>query len=107
MSRGNYTISKDILIRLFKAIKDKGLKQVDISRKIGISEAELSEIKNGRQRINFKLLEGLLLHFNISIDTIITCRQIERRGHTRRASDKDCEWKLKNSCLYDRRKNGH
>jgi len=54
-----YKISEEIIARIFKAIQDKGLRQKEVAKKMGISESELAEMKAGRTRISFRLEEYL------------------------------------------------
>jgi transcriptional regulator with XRE-family HTH domain len=75
MSTKKYKISEEIIARIFKAIQDKGLRQKEVAKKMGISESELAEMKAGRTRISFRLLECLHLNYGISIDEIITGRK--------------------------------
>ena len=66
-----YKISEEIIARIFKSIKDKGLRQKEVAKKMGISESELTEMKAGRVRISFRLLEFLHTEYRISVDEII------------------------------------
>ena len=71
MSKEKYKISGEIISRIFKSIKDKGLRQKEVAKKMGISESELTEMKAGRVRISFRLLEFLHTEYRISVDEII------------------------------------
>ena len=66
-----YKISEEIIARIFKTIQDKGLRQKEVAKKMGISESELAEMKAGRTRISFRLLEFLHTEYRISVDEII------------------------------------
>ena len=59
MSTKKYKISEEIIARIFKTIRDKGLRQKEVAKKMGISESELAEMKAGRTRISFRLEEYL------------------------------------------------
>ena len=71
MSTKKYKISEEIIARIFKTIQDKGLRQKEVAKKMGISESELAEMKAGRTRISFRLLEFLHTEYRISVDEII------------------------------------
>ena len=71
MSTKKYKISEEIIARIFKAIQDKGLRQKEVAKKMGISESELAEMKAGRTRISFRLEEFLHTEYRISVDEII------------------------------------
>jgi len=71
MSKEKYKISGEIINRIFKSIKARGLRQKEIAKKMGISESELTEMKAGRMRISFRLLEFLRTEYRISVDEII------------------------------------
>lgn len=99
MSTEKYQISDEVLTRISKSIKKIGLAQVEIANKIGIPPTRISDMLAKRYRVSFQLLEGLRKHFGISIDSIITGREHERRTYQRRLSDREGE-------IIDRRKNG-
>lgn len=63
---------KDIFcIRLKKLRKSAGEQQMDLGEVVGLSQAQISAIENGKQTTSFDKLALICLHYNVTADYLL------------------------------------
>jgi len=63
---------KDIFsIRLKKLRKRAGEQQIELANAVGMTQAQISSIENGKQATTFDKLALICLHYNVSADYLL------------------------------------
>ena len=76
--------------RLKDLREDNDLKQIDIAKKIGISQRGYSHYETGDNNIPINILIKLAYFYNTSIDYILNITN-EKKPYKRKNSHKDCK----------------
>ncbi len=70
-------INKKVGLKIRDIRKEKGISQLELANKIGVSQAYITYLENGQRNIDLKMLEKIAKALDVSIEELMNIKNIE------------------------------